>query len=114
MLIDYKKGEKYFAESLIDYDVASNGGNWLWIMGGGADSQQWFRIFNPWLQSKENDPDCKFIKKWVPELEDVPSKAIHEWFKYYGDYKGINYNKPILDYDEQKEKAIKMYKDALY
>ena len=114
MLIDYKKGEKYFAESLIDYDVASNGGNWLWIMGGGADSQQWFRIFNPWLQSKENDPECNYIKKWVPELKDVPSKAIHEWFKYYVDYKNIDYNKPILIYEEQKEKAIKMYKDALY
>jgi deoxyribodipyrimidine photo-lyase len=112
LLINWQLGEKYFAEKLTDYDPANNNGGWQWSAGTGADSQPYFRIFNPYLQSKEYDPDCEYIKKWVPELKDVPPKAIHNWFKEWENYKDTGYGKPIVDYDVQKEKALQMYKDA--
>ena len=110
LLLDWKQGEKYFATKLTDYDVASNNGNWQWVMGGGADSQPYFRIFNPWTQSKEHDPDANYIKRWVPELKDVPVKAIHNWNTEYSNYKSAEYVAPIVEYDTQKEKVLNMYK----
>lgn len=110
LLLDWKQGEKYFATKLTDYDVASNNGNWQWVMGGGADSQPYFRIFNPWSQSKEHDPEANYIKKWIPELKDVPAKAIHNWDSEYPNYKTVNYVEPIVDYAVQKEKVLDMYK----
>lgn len=112
LLIDWRRGEKYFAEKLTDYDPANNNGGWQWSAGTGADSQPYFRIFNPYLQSKEYDPDCEYIKKWVPELKDVPAKAIHNWFKEWENFKDSGYGKPIVNYEEQKDKALQMYKDA--
>jgi deoxyribodipyrimidine photo-lyase len=114
LLINWQKGEKYFAQMLTDYDPASNNGNWQWTSGSGADSQPYFRIFNPWEQAKHFDPDCIYIKQWVPELKDVPSKDIHEWNTSYIEYKNINYNKPIVDYAKQKELALKMYSSAFH
>ena len=81
LLIDWQKGEKYFAQKLTDYDPASNNGNWQWVASTGADSQPYFRIFNPWSQSKTHDSDCEYIKKWIPELEGIPNKSIHQWDK---------------------------------
>jgi deoxyribodipyrimidine photo-lyase len=112
LLLDWREGEKYFARQLTDYDVASNNGNWLWIMGGGADSQPWFRIFNPWEQGKNFDPDCEYIKKWIPALTDLDPKTIHNWNNEYSNYKNIKYAKPICDYKEQKKMATKMYELA--
>lgn len=114
LLIDWEKGEQYFASKLTDYDPASNNGNWQWVASSGADSQPYFRIFNPWRQTEEYDPDCEYIKKWVPELKDVPNKDILQWDTEREKYKDIKYSKPICDYTEQKEKTIKIYKDALY
>ena len=114
MLIDWREGEKYFSSKLIDYDPANNNGNWQWISGGGADSQPYFRIFNPYRQSKEYDPDCEYIKEWLPELNDVPPADIHNWDVKYVEYKHISYPKPICDYEAQKEKSIQMYKKAFY
>jgi deoxyribodipyrimidine photo-lyase len=113
MLINYKKGEQYFANNLTDYNITNNLNNWMWITGNGASSQEYFKIFNPWTQGFEHDPDAEYIKKWLPQLKDVPAKAIHNWYKEWENYKDTGYGKPILDYDEQKEKALKMYKDAL-
>lgn len=106
--ISWKHGEKYFAQTLVDYSVAVNNGNWQWSSGSGADSQQYNRVFNPYLQSEKYDPDCEYIKKWLPELKDVPSKHIHQWNKYYEEY-NINYPKPIIDYDEGKKEMMKRY-----
>ena len=75
----------------------------------GSDSQPYFRIFNPYLQSIKYDPDAKYIKKWVPELKDVPVKAIHEWNDQYKNYPGVYYI-PICDHKVQSEKAINMFK----
>ena len=114
LLIDWQHGEKYFATKLVDYDPASNNGNYQWVAGSGADSQPYFRIFNPWRQTEEYDHECIYIKKWVPELKDVPEKAILNWETEWENYKESGYPKPICNYDEQKEKILKMYKDALY
>jgi deoxyribodipyrimidine photo-lyase len=107
LLIDWRFGEKYFAQNLVDYDVASNMHNWLWIAGGGADSQEYFRIFSPWEQSKKNDADCVYIKQWVPELADVENRKIHNWYKEFD--KSV-YVEPIVDYAEQKKKVLAAYK----
>lgn len=114
LMISWKQGEQYFSTKLTDYDPGSNNGNWQWTASTGADSQPFFRIFNPWMQSEEYDPDCVYIKKWVLELAEVPVKDIHNWYTEWINYKHVKYPKPICDYSEQKEKALKMYKDALY
>ncbi len=113
LLISWEEGEKYFATKLTDYDPASNNGNWGWISGGGADSQPYFRIFNPWSQSEEHDPKCVYIKTWIPELEQVEPKSIHNWSTEHVKHKNINSPKPTCNYTEQKGKVLKMYKDAL-
>jgi deoxyribodipyrimidine photo-lyase len=112
LMIDWRVGEEYFASQLRDYDPASNNGNWQWIAGSGADSQPYFRIFNPWEQTKSHDPNCEYITTWVPELGDLSNKVILNWdteFKNY-DMDELNYFVPIVDYHEQKEKSLKMYK----
>jgi len=114
LLIDWQEGEKYFATKLTDYDPASNNGNWQWTAGSGADSQPYFRIFNPWEQTKNFDPDCEYIKKWIPELKDVDVKDILNWGETYSQYKNIKYPKPIVDYKKQKELALKMYASAFH
>jgi deoxyribodipyrimidine photo-lyase len=108
LLINWREGEKYFATKLTDYDVASNNGNWQWVAGTGADSQQYNRIFNPWTQSEEHDPHCIYIKKWIPELKDIPIKDIHNW--NISNIKLNNYPKPILDYAKQKKYVLNKYK----
>lgn len=112
LLINWEEGEKYFATKLTDYDPASNNGNWQWTAGSGADSQPYFRVFNPWRQAEEHDPDCIYIKTWVPELKDVPVKDILNWNTTYNNYKNIKYPKPICDYEEQKKNVLKMYSQA--
>jgi deoxyribodipyrimidine photo-lyase len=79
--IDWRWGEKYFAQKLVDYDPCVNNGNWQWSASTGCDAQPYFRIFSPWLQQKKYDPDCGYIKKWVPELRKISSKEIHNLLK---------------------------------
>jgi len=109
LLIDWREGEEYFAQTLTDYDPSNNNGNWQWISGGGADSQPYFRVFNPWRQAESYDPKCEYIKKWVPELKDVPTKDLMNWDTKYVDYKDLHYPKPIVDYETQREKVLKLY-----
>ena len=113
LLIDWEKGEKYFAQTLTDYDPASNNGNWQWVASTGADSQPYFRIFSPWAQSKKFDKDGVYIKKWIPELKDVASSDLHEWNNKHEKYSDINYPMPIVDYSEQRKKALDIYSTAL-
>lgn len=114
LLIDWREGERFYAKHLVDYDVANNNGGWQWSSGSGADSQPYFRYFNPYTQSKEHDPKCEYIKRWIPELRNVDSNDIHNWDTAWEKHKDCGYPKPIVDYKEQREKSIKMYKDALY
>lgn len=114
LLIDWRVGEKYFAQKLTDYDIASNNGNWQGISGTGVDMKPYFRDMNPWIQSKKFDENAEYIKKWIPELRDVPSKDIHIWHEKCKEaqYKDISYPCPIVDYSKQKEKMMTMYKNA--
>lgn len=116
LLISWEHGEKYFAKKLTDYDPASNNGNWQWIASTGADSQPFFRIFNPWEQAKNFDPDAEYIKKWVPELKDVSSEDIMKWETAHNEpnNKDVNYPKPIVDYAKQKKLALQMYNSVFH
>lgn len=105
--VDWRIGEKYFAEKLVDYDPCVNNGNWQWVAGTGTDAQPYFRIFNPWSQQKRFDFDCKYIKKWVNELIDIEPKEIHNLEK---ENDGI-YIKQIVNAKETAKKAIEKYKE---
>ena len=102
LLIDWREGERYFATKLVDYDIASNSLNWQNTV---FDNLPYVKIFNPWTHSKEHDPDATYIKRWVPELRDVVVKDIH---RPDGD-RGGDYVRPIVDYAEQREKAMGVY-----
>jgi deoxyribodipyrimidine photo-lyase len=113
---DWRRGEKYFAQKLTDYDPSVNNGNWQWIASTGVDPKPYFqRLFNPWLQSKKFDPNAEYIKKWLPQLKNIPAKELHEWDKYCDNYnlKEINYVKPIVDYKTARQKSVNMYRDIL-
>lgn len=111
--MDWRKGELYYATQLTDYDPAVNNGNWQWIASTGTDPKPYFqRLFNPWLQSEKYDKDAEYIKKWLPQLKDIPSKELHEWDKYCDNYdvKKLGYYKPVVEYKKAREESIKMYK----
>ncbi len=112
--IDWRWGELYFAKKLIDYDPAVNNGNWQWSSGSGVDSQPYFRIFSVELQTKRFDPECLYIKKWIPELKDVPNKDIINWINIYNKYPNIKYPKPIVDYKKMRQTILQTYKKGLY
>ena len=94
LLIDWRWGEAYFAEKLLDYEQSSNIGNWQWAAGSGVDAAPYFRVFNPTEQAKKFDKDLAYIKKWVPEFQDI-------------DYK------PMVDHKEARERALRVYKEAV-
>ena len=77
LLVDWRLGEKYFADHLIDFDLAANNGGWQWAASTGCDAQPWFRIFNPVTQSERFDPQGQFIRRYLPELARVPDRFIH-------------------------------------
>lgn len=117
LLIDWRRGEKYFAEKLIDYDLAANNGGWQWAASTGCDAQPWFRIFNPVTQSEKFDAEGKFIRKYVPELAPCSNREIHApWLMpasrqhSLGIKIGRDYPPPIVDHDRQREAALLLYK----
>lgn len=95
LLIDWRWGEAYFAEKLLDFDLPANNGGWQWAAGSGCDAAPYFRVFNPYEQTKKFDPEFKYIRKWVPEFEE------------------LNYPKPIVDHKFARERILKVYKEAL-
>jgi deoxyribodipyrimidine photo-lyase len=95
LLTDWRWGEAYFAEKLLDYDLAANNGGWQWAAGSGCDAAPYFRIFNPYLQAQKFDPQGKYIHRWVPELE------------------GLLYPAPIVAHEAARQRCLKVYKDAL-
>jgi deoxyribodipyrimidine photo-lyase len=110
--VDWRLGERYFAQHLADYDPAVNNGNWQWAASTGCDAQPYFRIFNPWTQQKTYDPDCLYIKKWVPELATVSAKEIHALEKG-GLFTISGYPKPIVDHDVERKKTLLWFRDGL-
>ena len=95
LLIHWKKGESYFAKKLLDYEMASNVGNWQWVAGTGVDAAPYFRLFNPEIQMKKFDPQKVYIKKWLPK------------------YDPENYLEPIIDHNYARERCLNAYKIAL-
>lgn len=110
--VDWREGERYFAQQLIDYDPAVNNGSWQWVAGTGADAAPYFRTFNPWLQQKKFDPDASYIKQWVPELRDVPTPVIHAWEEEQG---GLftAYPRPLLTHRLEAEETKRRFGVAL-
>lgn len=106
--IDWRWGEKYFAQHLVDYDPAVNNGNWQWSASTGCDAQPYFRIFNPWLQQKKFDKHCAYIKEWVPELTDLDPKIIHSWDSAKKTYK--NYPLPIVNHAKESAEAKAVFR----
>jgi deoxyribodipyrimidine photo-lyase len=95
LLIDWRWGEAYFAEKLHDYEMASNIGNWQWVAGCGVDAAPYFRIFNPTTQIDKFDKKLEYIKKWVPDFQE------------------LSYPAPIVDHKMARERCLKTYKEAL-
>ena len=95
LLIDWRLGEAYFAEKLLDYDLAANNGNWQWAAGTGCDAAPYFRIFNPYIQTRKFDPELKYIRRWVPDFETM------------------NYPQPIVAHEFARNRCLKAYKAAL-
>jgi len=95
LLIDWRWGEAYFAKKLLDFDLAANNGGWQWAAGSGCDAAPYFRVFNPYLQTQKFDPELKYIRQWVPELEE------------------FSYPKPIVDHAAARERCLEVYSLAL-
>jgi deoxyribodipyrimidine photo-lyase len=110
LLINWKLGEEYFSEKLVDIDRSQNVGNWNWSSSFGLDHTSFLRIFNPWTQAKEYDSQCEYIKEWVPELANVPTKDILNWNKTYENYPEVKYPKPIVEHETQRMLFKNFYK----
>lgn len=95
LLLDWRLGEAHFAEKLLDFDLAANNGGWQWASGSGCDSAPYFRIFNPYLQTKRFDANLSYIKKWVPEFQE------------------FSYPKPIVDHEFARKRCLEVYSKAL-
>jgi deoxyribodipyrimidine photo-lyase len=120
LLIDWRWGERYFAEKLIDFDFSANNGGWQWAASTGCDAQPWFRIFNPITQSEKFDASGKFIRKYVTELANCDEKDIHApWLipplrqQSIGIIIGKDYPAPVVDHATQRALALCLYKNAL-
>lgn len=116
LLVDWRWGERYFAERLNDFDLAANNGGWQWAASTGCDAQPYFRIFNPLAQSEKFDPGGKFIRRYVPELARVPDAAVHApWTmdaaaqREAGCVIGRDYPPPVVDHAAQRAKALALY-----
>jgi deoxyribodipyrimidine photo-lyase len=113
LLIDWRWGETYFMQQLVDGDQAANNGGWQWAAGTGTDPQPFFRIFNPTLQGKKFDPDGAYVRRWVQELARVPEKVIHEpWRLSEAEREALGcsgYPKPVVDHAARRAQALVMY-----
>ncbi|MFY7697304.1 MAG: cryptochrome/photolyase family protein [Legionella sp.] len=108
LFIDWRRGASWFWDTLLDADLASNSASWQWVAGCGADAAPYFRIFNPVLQGEKFDPQGAYVKRWVPELRDVPVHWIHQpWLAPAG---VKNYPPPMVDHAEARKMALSYYK----
>jgi deoxyribodipyrimidine photo-lyase len=117
LLCDWRIGKSWFDDCLVDQDIASNSASWQWVAGTGADAAPYFRIFNPSLQTEKFDPECLYIKKYVPELKNAPAKFLYDTKKYtqelsfVGVKLGKDYPLPIIDTTTSKNEALVRYKN---
>ena len=117
LMLDWRQGEKWFWDTLVDADLANNSASWQWIAGCGADAAPYFRIFNPILQGEKFDPDGVYVRKYVPELKNLSSKYIHKPWEAppeilsEADVRlGDNYPKPMVDLKESRDRALEAFK----
>ena len=116
LLIDWRFGEQWFWDTLVDADPGSNPANWQWVAGSGADAGPYFRVFNPVLQGEKFDPDGGYVRRWVPELARLPASVIHRpWsatsfeLRAAGVELGKTYPAPIIDHKSGRERALAAY-----
>jgi len=114
--IDWRQGERYFAEKLNDYDLAANNGGWQWVASSGCDAQPWFRIFNPVSQSRKFDPEGRFIRRYLPQLAPLPDAALHapwlaspEELAAAGVTLGRDYPQPLVAHETARERTLQRY-----
>jgi deoxyribodipyrimidine photo-lyase len=109
LLIDWREGERFFFERLVDGDPASNNGGWQWAASTGTDAQPYFRIFNPLAQGRRWDPEGRYVRHWIPELREVPDPHAHAPWE-----SGLpgEYPPPIIDHAERRELALERFSDA--
>lgn len=118
LLIDWRWGERYFMQHLIDGDFASNNGGWQWSASVGTDAAPYFRIMNPFSQAKTHDKEAVFIKTWLPELKDIPAPILHDENKLRkalsngGDFSHVNYPLPMVDHKSARLIAIEAFKSG--
>ena len=119
LLINWQWGERWFMQNLVDGDLAANNGGWQWAAGTGTDAAPYFRIFNPISQGQKFDPDGTYVRRWVPELADVPTKHIHNpWElppmlqKLHNCTIGVDYPAPLVDHKWAREATLAAYKAA--
>ena len=117
LLIDWRNGEQWFWDTLVDADAGNNPANWQWVAGCGADAAPYFRIFNPVLQGEKFDPEGHYVRRWVPELADLPADLIHQpWTATPLELASANvtlgktYPEPIVDHKAARERALAAYK----
>lgn len=106
LLIPWQKGEAWFWDTLVDADLASNSASWQWVAGCGADAAPYFRVFNPLLQAQKFDPQGDYVRRWVPELANIPAPYIHT--PHLGPYKTA-YPMPMVDHDHARKRALAAY-----
>jgi deoxyribodipyrimidine photo-lyase len=113
LLIDWRRGESWFRDTLVDADIASNLQNWQWVAGSGADAAPYFRIFNPITQGRKFDADGRYVRRWVPELRGVPDRWLHapwtappEVLRDASLRLGDDYPRPIVDHDLARRRAL--------
>lgn len=109
LLVDWRKGEQFFMQHLIDGDLAANNGGWQWSASTGTDSVPYFRIFNPITQSERFDPKGDYIKKWIPELKQLNEKQIHDPYSKNPNMR-LDYPKPICDLKKTRQRALEAFK----
>lgn len=120
LLIDWRWGERWFMQNLVDGDPAANNGGWQWVAGVGTDAAPYFRVFNPVEQSKKFDPHGAFIRYWLPRLRPVPTPAIHApWTLATSEQRragcviGVDYPAPLVDHTTARERALAAYRVAV-
>jgi deoxyribodipyrimidine photo-lyase len=109
LLIDWRWGERFFAQQLIDIDLANNNGGWQWSASTGVDAAPYFRIFNPWTQSRRYDLEGRYIHSWLPELRDVPAKDLHSAERLARHLDGIDYLEPIVSHRAARVRALNAF-----
>jgi deoxyribodipyrimidine photo-lyase len=109
LLIDWRTGERWFWDTLVDADPANNPASWQWVAGCGADAAPYFRIFNPVTQGEKFDPDGAYVRRYVPEIAALPNKFIHAPWKAPENERPADYPTPLTDLGSTRERALAAY-----